>query len=91
MPEAFTARNTEALLEKAARVYVNHSRAAHVSGGRLVVSRIYEWYQADFGGGAAGVMEHLKRYADPQLRQALQGIGSIAEYRYDWALNDARG
>jgi hypothetical protein len=87
---AFTAANTEALLDKAAREYVNHPRGATVSGGALKVSSIYTWYEADFGGTEAGVIEHLKRYARPGLASALAAIDHISGDSYDWALNDLR-
>jgi hypothetical protein len=87
-PEAFTAANTEALLERAARDYVNHPRGAAVAGGELTVSSIYVWYQADFGGTDRAVIEHLKHYAQPGLAAALAGATRLAHDRYDWTLND---
>lgn len=86
---AFTGANGEALLEAAARAYVNHRRGARVEGGRLIVSKIYAWFADDFGGGDEAVIGHLKRYADPPLRRALEGRTAIDDYDYDWALNDA--
>jgi hypothetical protein len=35
------------------------------------------------------VIRHLKRYADPELAQALDGVSEIADSRYDWSLNEA--
>ena len=90
-PEAFTAANTVALLDKAARDYVNHPRGVSAAGGRLAVSSIYVWYEADFGGTDRGVIEHLRRYARPPSAAALAGIHHIAEDRYDWRLNDVAG
>lgn len=72
----------------AARTYVNHPRGARVESGRLIVSKIYTWFQEDFGGDDAGVIAHLKRYADEPLAGALEGVSSIADSEYDWALND---
>jgi hypothetical protein len=90
-PRAFTPENTERLLEKGAGDYVNHPRGARVRDGDLVVSSIYDWYQADFGGSEAGVIDHLLRYAGPGLRQRLEGFREVDDYRYDWSLNQARG
>jgi len=87
---AFTAGDTEALLDKAAREYVNHPRGATVSGGELTVSSIYIWYETHFGGTEAGVIEHLKHYARPGLASALAAIDHISGDSYDWALNDLR-
>jgi hypothetical protein len=89
-PLAFTAANTEALLDKAAREYVNHPRGAVLAEGKLTVSSIYVWYAADFGGTERGVIEHLKHYARPELAAALAGVERISGDRYDWALNDLR-
>ena len=88
-PVAFTSANAEALLDKAARQYVNHRRGAHIKDGRLMVSKIYGWYDDDFGGGEDGVLRHLRRYAAPELARALTGIRSIDGYEYDWGLNES--
>lgn len=87
---AFTAANAGELLDKAAREFVNHPRGASVNGGRLTVSSIYVWYEADFGGTETGVIEHLRGYARPELATALAAINHISGDNYDWALNDLR-
>jgi hypothetical protein len=89
--DAFTRANMEALLEAGAKAYVNHPRGAKVSGGKLVVSSIYVWFKEDFGGNDAGVIAHLKRYANAELAKALEGVSVIASDDYDWALNEAKG
>jgi hypothetical protein len=86
--EAFTGDQLDAQLDAAARAYVNHPRGADPKPDGLVVSSIYDWYQQDFGGSEDGVIAHLKTYADPALAQKLEGTTSIADYAYDWSLND---
>lgn len=87
---AYTAANMEALLDEGARAYVNHRRGARVENGKLIVSSIYEWFRSDFGGDDAGVIEHLKRYAAPELAAKLAGVREISDDGYDWSLNDQR-
>jgi hypothetical protein len=87
---AFTSANMEDLLDVAARAYVNHPRGARVEMGRLTVSSIYVWFGSDFGGGDAGVINHLKQYADPPLKKALGEVRRISDDEYDWSLNDAK-
>lgn len=87
--EAFTAARTEALLEGGARDFVNHPRGAEIVDGELITSSIYHWFRADFGGDDAGVIEHLRRYAAPPLREALAGRTRVDGHHYDWKLNDA--
>ena len=88
MTQPFTATNSDALMDQAAREYINHPRGARVAGGKLVVSSIYEWFQDDFGGTDAGVIAHLKEFADPSLASDLAGVSEIDDDEYDWTLND---
>jgi hypothetical protein len=90
MREAFTAENAEALLEAGARAYVNHPRGVSLGDGRLVVSSLYVWFGEDFG-GEAGVLDHLRRYAAPELAARLAAVREIDDHAYDWSLNDAGG
>jgi hypothetical protein len=88
-PRPFTADRLDRMLTEGARAYVNHPRGARMTDDGLVVSSIYVWFQADFGGDDAGVIAHLKRYAKPGLAADLGAARGIDDHRYDWALNDA--
>ena len=89
LPAAFTAANTERLLEEAAKEYVNHPRGVRWAddGRSVVVSGVYDWYQEDFGGDEAGVLRHLARYAEADLAERLRAFRGDIDYSYDWALN----
>lgn len=76
-------------LDGAARAYVNDPRGVTLGPDGLVVSSIYVWYQADFGGTDNGVIRHLMTFAEPNLAMRLQDVGTITGNRYDWRLNDA--
>lgn len=85
----FRAAGLSGSLDAAARAYVNHPRgAAPGSGGGLVLSGLYDWYEDDFGGGEPGVLAHLEAHAGAGLRALLGRTQSIESYRYDWSLND---
>lgn len=86
-PDAFTSENTEALLGKGAREYVNHPRGAHFAAGRLRLSSIYDWFRADFGGSKESVTRHLQEYAAPTLAESLKGFHGKVSYDYDWRIN----
>jgi hypothetical protein len=86
---AYTSAALEAMLEAAARDYVNSPRGVSVQNGVATVSRIYSWYVEDFGGNEVGVLAHLRRYAAPALAQQLGSIARIGGYGYDWRLNDS--
>ncbi len=87
---AFTAVNTEQLLDTGARAYVNHPRGVRVAGGRLRVSSIYHWFKVDFGGTDTGVIAHLRRYARPALKAKLTHVRAVDGHGYDWSINASR-
>jgi hypothetical protein len=89
MPVPFTAANLQAMLDRGARLYVNHPRGVRVERAGLTVSSIYRWYQEDFGGGWQGVLAHLRRYANPATAQMLAPYQTVAVDSYDWQLIDA--
>jgi len=85
---AFTAENTDELLDAGARAYVNHPRGVDfVDDDFLVISSIYKWYVADFGGTEKSVIEHLVTYADRALATRLRKFTGSVDYEYDWSLN----
>ncbi|MEQ1714006.1 MAG: DUF547 domain-containing protein, partial [Hyphomicrobium sp.] len=88
--EAFIGARIDAQLDAGAKAYVNHSRGVMADGGKLKASSIYNWFQADFGGSDKGVLEHLRKYASPELKQKLDVATGIADYDYDWTLNEAQ-
>ncbi len=88
--QAFTGATLEAMLDAGARAYVNHPRGIAVNGGKVVASSIYDWFQADFGGNVTGVLAHARKYANADLAKKLDGVTTIANYDYDWALNEVR-
>ncbi len=89
-PRAYTADNLEAMLDAAARQYINHPRGARFVDDKLIVSSLFQWYAEDFGANQRQVLAHIKHYAQPSLRQRLQRVNAIDDFFYDWALNDAR-
>ncbi len=87
--KAWEAATLEADLDQAARDYVNHPRGVTVTPKGLVVSSIYDWFQADFGGSKEAVIAHLQKYAAPSLADDIRANPKIVRDTYDWSLNDA--
>ena len=90
-PAPFQAGMLDGQLDQAAIEFVNHRRGVEIEDGRIVVSSIYDWFQADFGGNDQGVIAHLKAFAAPDLAMKLEGFERIDGDDYDWRLNDAAG
>ncbi|HET7314888.1 DUF547 domain-containing protein [Salinisphaera sp.] len=88
---AYTGANIDRALVDNAKDYVNSPEGVHFEDGRLIVSKIYDWYQSDFGGDALGVIQRLRRFAQPALSARLDAQrGDIDGYAYDWSLNSER-
>ena len=77
----------DATLTANAIAYVNSPRGARIENGKVIASKIYDWFQEDFGGNEAGVLAHLRQYAKGDLKTALDKATSISDYEYDWTLN----
>ena len=86
-PVAFTATNTKELLENGSKEYINSPRGAQIIKGKLLVSSIYKWFQADFGGSETGVINHLQKYAEDNLTDTLKTYKKDLRFDYDWKLN----
>ncbi len=91
LTKAYTGAALDGMLDAAARAYVNSPRGVTIDDDGLTVSSIYIWFREDFGNTDQGVIDHLKRYAEPDLRAALEGRTSIDAHAYDWALNGGAG
>ncbi len=90
MDRAWRAATLDQDLEAAERAYVNDARGVSVgSNGALTLSKIYIWFQEDFGASEAEVLARLQQVATPDLAQAIAARSRVSRYAYDWALNDA--
>jgi len=87
---AYTGESLDKLLDAAARAYIGSPRGIHFDGDSVTVSRIYSWYDEDFGNSEAGVIKHISQYAQGETAERLAGLSSIDDYEYDWSLNDVR-
>ena len=53
------------------------------------LSKIYEWYQDDFGGNETGVLIHQQKYVKGNWAKSLNEDELGIEYLYDWRLNES--
>jgi hypothetical protein len=86
-PMPFTAEKLEMDLEKLTRDFLNRNRWGVAPDGRggFRVSKLFEWYMADFG-GPEGVRDYINAYREEKLPP-----GSVTgRLDYSWALNRSR-
>lgn len=92
--EAYTGPALDAQLEDQTRAFL-HTPALNqlpATEDTIRVSRLFDWYQADFGPDAEAVQQYIAPYTDDRaVRQALQeGRYTVAYMPYDWTLNAQR-
>ncbi len=85
--QAYQGTIIEAQLNEAAFTYVNSLRGAQVIEGKLIISKIYDWYEEDFGGTKQDVIKHLILFAKEPLLSQLKHINNIDSYIYNWHIN----
>lgn len=80
MNRAWTAENLESSLEKQTTDFINNSRYNSISRNRVAVSRIFDWYAADFG----ELIGFLQSYSKTPISDEAR----IEFLEYDWSLNN---
>lgn len=89
--EPATEANLEQLLQGAAAEFI--PKATKVSGSKVVTSKLFEWFAADFAGASGSVREYLVQYL-PQHAATIRDEKTALTYaHYSWKLNEqpARG
>ena len=74
-------------LNDAAFTYINSFRGVQVIEGKLIISKLYDWYEEDFGGTKQDVITHLLQFAKEPLLSQLKHTNSIDSYIYNWHIN----
>ncbi|MEO1480844.1 MAG: DUF547 domain-containing protein [Myxococcota bacterium] len=80
-PRPFTGSNVDRRMEAATVRYLKSKAGARADGTALGLSKIFDWYAADFG-GPKGVVEFVrKRLPDVPENP------TVSFFEYDWRLN----
>jgi len=85
---AYRGAGINQVLDEQARKFINNRRGIFVEDGEVTVSKIFLWYKEDFGQNEAEVLEHIRKFSGPTLKNNLSSFQSIDNYAYDWSLND---
>jgi hypothetical protein len=85
--QAYQGTTIEAQLNDAAYTYINSLRGVQVIEGKLIISKLYDWYEEDFGGTKQDVIKHLLLFAKEPLFSQLKHVNSIDSYIYNWHIN----
>lgn len=85
--KAYQGATLDAALDEVTFDYINSLRGVQVIEGALIVSKIYDWFNEDFGGTEQDVINHIQQFAKEPLRSQLKHVNKIDSYVYNWHLN----
>lgn len=90
--EAYVAERLEAQLDEQAVRFLSDRTRNRFAGGRLEVSKIFDWFKEDFEPRGAYFARYAQLLADsPQDRKLIgEGRVPLSHLDYDWSLNDAK-
>jgi hypothetical protein len=90
--EAYVAERLEAQLAQQAERFLSDRSRNRAAGGKLEVSRIFDWFKEDFAPREQFFAKYAKFLADDPAQQKLvaEGKAAVSFLEYDWTLNDAR-
>ena len=84
--QAYTAANTEQLLERSAREFINHPRAVSLDRKKLHTSGIFQSRKEDFGSDKR-MVKFFAHYAEDIKALYLLGFSGEIAYNFDSRLN----
>lgn len=79
----------EVQLERAATSYINDRSQNRLEGNILYLSKLFDWFEDDFG-GEDGVITFVLKYGRPKLAEKVmkrRGNLEVEYLDYDWGLN----
>lgn len=81
---AYQADQLDAQLDMQTKAALNDDMFVAFSGGRATVSKIFQWYNTDFGGSKKNILNYINEFRSNQIPES----ASIGYFEYDWSLND---
>jgi len=83
--EAYTPNSLEKQLQRQTVIAINNPNFIRVSGNKVKISQIFEWYAKDFKQFGSYV-DFLNKYR----KTPLAAKSKVSYYEYDWKLNDLK-
>ena len=89
--EAYEGTRLDAQLDAQARTFLHDDSKNVVPAGEgaIKLSRIFKWFDEDFGGSRASIQRFIAPYFEGPVRSRLESAAYDVDFRdYDWSLND---
>jgi hypothetical protein len=82
--EAYTGGQLDRQLDNAAKVFLSDTTKNRIDGTKLKLSKIFQWYGADFKAKYGGYERYVKQVME------LDGTFRVSFTEYDWNLNEVQ-
>lgn len=90
--EAYLPERLDAQLDEATQAFLHDPTRNHLDEQPVALSRIFEWFAADFINSAGSVAAFVRRFVPKNKRGLLNLTDSDLRYlEYDWTLNAQEG
>lgn len=92
-PEAYEGSKLDQQLDDQAKFFLSDSSKNRfdVAAQKASISKIFDWYQKDFGEAKSEVLLAISKYLPDQIRKSIQSAPNKWEIdytNYDWSLNE---
>ena len=77
---AFSGKTLDAQLDAVTKKFINNTKFQSITPSRLTLSKIFEWYAADFG----EIVTFMNKYSTIKINKNAQ----VTFREYNWALNE---
>jgi hypothetical protein len=84
MNRAWTEDNIQRYLAKQTRAFVANTKENSISANKIELSKIFDWYKVDFGGGNSKLIEYINKYSDVKVNEN----ATVTFKEYNWELNN---
>ena len=85
--KAYTGATVEAMMSQAEKRFIQQEKGVDFIDGKLTLSRIYEWYAADFGSREA-LLRYITQNSRLAMATRIDNYKGEVIYQYRWSLND---
>ena len=81
---AWTEDNIQRYLTKQTKAFLANSSQNTITEDKVVISKIFDWYKADFGTSNENVIKFINKYSDTEVKSS----ATVTYNEYDWSLNN---
>jgi hypothetical protein len=81
--KAWREDNIQQYYDSQAKAFINNTTYNTITNNSIEVSKIFDWYAADFG-GSTQIVSYVQPYSDTSIDNA----ATVTYKNYDWTLNE---